>query len=164
MNNELGRDGRLCWHIREDLKRFKTVTTGGCVIMGRKTWDSLPKRPLPGRFNIVISRTLPEGPIEGKTDTLAVSSLGKALEEAGRLYETDKIFITGGESVYRAALPLARKLDLTRILAADSKADTFFPEIDPERWVKTDESEILTGEEGLQYRHEIYESRNPQQE
>lgn len=124
-NGEIGRDGDLCWHIPEDLRRFKRLTMGGAVIMGRKTWESLPKKPLPGRLNIVLTRSLP--PQEGM---VTASSLAEAVEAAGSL----PVFIIGGESVYQQAMPLATRLELTLIDAADPLADSFFPTVDPSQW------------------------------
>ena len=140
-NNELGKNGDLCWHIREDLKHFKELTMGGAVIMGRKTWDSLPKKPLPGRTNIVISRS------EGNVGSL---------EEALSLAQESNIFIIGGASVYTQAMPLAILLEITRIFASDPDADTFFPPINPEEWELTNASEVLESPEGLRFRYETF--------
>lgn len=132
-NNELGRGGDLCWHIRDDLRHFKELTMGHAVVMGRKTWESLPRKPLPGRTNIVVSS-------QGK-------SLVQALEEGG-----SDAFVIGGASIYAQALPLADRLELTRILASDPAADTFFPEINPDEWVETRRSETMTSPDGTAYR------------
>lgn len=140
INGELGRDGDLCWHIREDLRHFKELTMGHPVIMGRKTWESLPRRPLPGRENIVVS------------------SRGKSLEEALAQGGPDA-FIIGGASVYEQALPFADRLELTRIMASDPLADTFFPAIDPDRWVLSSRSEDMVTDDGIVYRYESYRLR-----
>lgn len=134
---EIGRGGDLCWHIREDLKHFKALTTGHAVIMGRKTWESLKVKPLPGRRNIVVSTTgLP---------------LEEALKEGG-----EDAFIIGGESIYRQTLPIADTLEITRILATDPEADTYFPEIDPQTWRLAEQTEDMTSEGGIKYRFEKY--------
>lgn len=148
VNNELGRDGNLCWHIREDLKHFKETTMGGAVIMGRKTWESLPRRPLPGRTNIVISRN----PSLECPGALKAASLEDALIAA----EDNRIFIIGGASVYKEAMPLANVLELTRILAEDPGADTFFPDIDPKEWALEKESELMTSAEGINFIYQTY--------
>ena len=151
LGNELGRDGDLCWHIREDLKHFKELTMGGIVIMGRATWESLPKRPLPGRTNIVVTRN-------GEFDSpgaFKADSIEKAIEMAGN----SEIYIIGGESIYRSALPHATCLELTRIFANDPEADKFFPEFSPTEWELTKESELHTTESGLQYRYQTYKRR-----
>lgn len=152
---ELGRGGDLCWHIREDLRRFRELTMGSPVIMGRKTWESLPRRPLPGRLNIVVSRNpLFTGGADGADAPHVVArSLPEALKAAG-----GDGFIIGGASLYEQALPLADRLELTRILAADPEADTFFPAIDPARWRLTACSEVMTDATGLRFRYETYES------
>lgn len=147
-HNELGRDGDLCWHIPEDLRHFKELTMGGAVIMGRKTWESLPKRPLPGRVNIVVTRSEDFN----EAGALKANSLEKAVDLAG----DSRIFIIGGESVYRQALPSATRLELTRILADDPEADKFFPEFSRDEWALTDASEVFTSKNGLKFRYESY--------
>ena len=128
-NRELGRGGGLLWHIPDDLKRFKRLTLGHPVIMGRKTWDSLPEqfRPLPGRSNIVVTRdpailartTLATG------DVVTASSIEEALRQAAEV-DKEEIFIIGGAQVYEAALHHADRLYLT--LVDDTKeADAYFP-------------------------------------
>lgn len=155
-NNELGRDGDLCWHLPEDLRHFKELTLGGVVIMGRNTWESLPKKPLPGRINIVISRSFPET-ITGQPQ-MVVPSLEVAIERARELPESsDGIFIIGGGSVYNQAILTASRLELTRIFATCSDADTFFPEIDPAKWSLEDSSDIMTAKNGLKYQYLSYQ-------
>lgn len=145
-NNELGRDGDLCWHLPEDLRHFKELTMGGAVIMGRATWDSLPKKPLPGRTNIVITRN-PDFNADG---AIRAESIERAIELAGK----SEIFIIGGESIYRQALPYATKLELTRIFASDPEADKFFPEISETEWKITDSSEKIQSRSGIEFRYE----------
>lgn len=124
-NNVIGKDNKLIWHIPEDLKYFKDLTTGHAIIMGRKTYESIG-RPLPNRQNIVISRTPSEYSSDGVT---YVSSLQEAIDSA----KGNELFIIGGESIYRAAMSLADKLYITRIYA-DYEGDTFFPEVDENIW------------------------------
>jgi dihydrofolate reductase len=121
-NNVIGRDGDIPWHIPEDLARFKHLTTGNTVLMGRKTYESLPEefRPLPDRKNLVLSRSSPD--IEAEV----VSSIQQAYEEA-----KGALFIAGGESVYRQAMEDADRLEITRV-KREVDGDTFFPEIGPE--------------------------------
>lgn len=152
LDNELGRDGDLCWHIPEDLKHFKETTMGASVIMGRKTWESLPRKPLPGRTNIVITSSS-DYAAEGAT---VVHSLAEALKAAG---DAGK-FIIGGESIYREALPLASTLELTRIEANDPEADKFFPHFDTKNWKLTKISESKTSPDGIHFRYETYENRD----
>ena len=148
-NNELGREGDLCWHIREDLRHFKELTMGGAVVMGRKTWESLPRRPLPGRLNIVVSRS-PEFQPEG---ALKAASIEDAVRAAGEL----NVYIIGGESVYRQALPAATAIELTRILASDPHADKYFPEIPAGEWHLAGVPEEHISEDGIRFRFERYE-------
>lgn len=125
-NMEIGCENRLLWPIREDLKRFKSLTMGHPVIMGRKTWESLPKRPLPGRLNIVVSRN-PAYIAEG-------AEVAPSLEQAIAMTAGEEAFVIGGEAIYSAALPMASKLFLTRIDADSPSADAFFPTVNAEEW------------------------------
>ena len=152
--NELGRGGDLCWHLREDLRRFKQLTMGHPVIMGRKTWESLPHRPLPGRENIVITRG--DAATIEKEGAKVLPTLEAALEYADRL--SSEPYIIGGASVYEQAMALADTLELTRILATDPEADTFFPEISLKDWRLIEKTETLTSTSGTEYRFETYES------
>ena len=121
----IGRDGRMPWHLPEDLQRFKRITMGKPIVMGRKTWESIG-RPLPGRQNIVISR-------QAGLDTpgaMVVGSLPDALRAAG---DVPEVCVIGGAEIYRLALPLAREIHLTRVHALVD-ADTFFPLRDAVAW------------------------------
>ena len=120
-NNELGRGGDLVFHIPEDMRYFKDTTTGHKVVMGRKTWESLPHK-LPGRENIVVSSRDVTGA------DLVVRDLEEFLQE--NVATPEEIFVIGGGQVYRAALPYAQNLYLTEVDAAVSDADTYFPEFD----------------------------------
>jgi dihydrofolate reductase len=110
-NGIIGQDGGIPWRIPDDLKRFKALTMGYPIVMGRKTWDSLPKKPLPGRTNIVVTRQA------GWTAEGAVTahSLEDAVAKAG---DADEIFVIGGAEIYAAALPLANCIELTEVHAA----------------------------------------------
>ena len=121
----IGRDGRLPWHLPEDLKRFKALTMGKPIVMGRRTWDSIG-RPLPGRRSIVISRS-PRLRIEGAT---VAGSLEEAVRAAG---EVPEVCVIGGAEIYRLAMPRADSIHLTRVHATVD-ADTFLPPLDPMEW------------------------------
>ncbi len=124
-NNELGKNNDLVWHLPDDFKRFKKLTTGHHIIMGRKTFESFPK-PLPNRIHIVISRNNnyhPEG-------VITVNSLENALEVSKR---DEQPFIIGGGEIYKLGLEVADKIELTRVHNT-FEADTFFPEIPTEDW------------------------------
>lgn len=144
-NNEIGKNNDLLWHLPSDLKFFKATTMGRSIIMGRKTFQSLPKA-LPGRKNIVISS---DAGFDAPGATV-VTDIEAALRES----ETDEVFIIGGASIYKAYFPIANKLYITEVEFEDKEADVYFPEIDLSRWKK----EILDeGEEnGLKYKHILY--------
>jgi dihydrofolate reductase len=124
-NRVLGKDNQLIWHLPEDLKRFKRLTTGHAIIMGRKTFESLPKA-LPNRHNIVITRNH-EVNQEGVT---VCHSLQEAIEQAGN---DEQPFVIGGGQIYEQALGMAAVIELTKI-HAQFEGDVFFPEINPLEW------------------------------
>ena len=126
-NGVIGIDNRLPWHLPADLRHFKALTMGNTVIMGRKTWESLPTnfRPLPGRRNVVVTRNAGYQAAGAEVAT----SLPAAIAAAGK----GEAFVIGGAELYAAALPLADRLQLTEIDAA-FEGDTHFPAIDPHRW------------------------------
>lgn len=131
-NRVIGRDNELIWHIPEDLKRFKTLTMGKPVIMGRKTFESIVARlgkALPGRVNIVISRKNPQ-----YTGALTCQNLSEAMDQA-RKTGADEIFIIGGAQIYQQAMKedLADRLYLTHV-AGQPEGDAFFPELDITMW------------------------------
>jgi dihydrofolate reductase len=124
-NLALGKDGQLLWSIPEDLKRFKQLTDGHPVIMGRKTWESLPERfrPLPNRTNIVVSR---DSSYEA-TGAVVATSLVEAFEKALSAFGAEEVFVIGGAQIYTEALPFATRLYLTAI-NEEKEGDVFFPE------------------------------------
>ena len=127
-NRAIGKDNQLLWHLPEDMKHFRETTRGKPVIMGRRTWESLPDafRPLPGRHNIVVTRN--------STYKAHGADLADSLEAALTLAcDAEEVFVIGGEQLYRAALPLADRLYLTEVDLAPG-ADAFFPEVDPADW------------------------------
>ena len=141
-NKAIGYQNRLLYHIKCDLTRFRELTTGHAIIMGRKTYESLPHGALPHRRNIVVSHNLKE-----LEDCEVYPSLKEAVEAAGKAADTagkpaaapypisnEEIFIIGGESIYRQILPEAHKLYLTVVDDTPQQADAFFPEINAEEW------------------------------
>jgi dihydrofolate reductase len=124
-NNALGKDNDLVWHLPDDFKRFKKLTTGHYMIMGRKTFESLP-HPLPNRTHVVITRQENYQPERA----VVVHSLEQALEIVKR---DDEAFIIGGGEIYRQGIKKANKIELTRV-HGEFEADTFFPEIDENEW------------------------------
>ena len=125
-NNAIGKGNKLLWHISDDLKRFKRLTTGYSVVMGKKTYESLPVQPLPGRTNVVIS--------DIKGELIKGCEMAYSIEEAiEKCPDNEESFIIGGGSVYHQFLPFADKLYITKVHKAFD-ADTFFPEIDEDEW------------------------------
>lgn len=144
-NNELGRNNDLIWHFKEDMRFFKETTMGHSVIMGRKTFESLPKA-LPGRRNIVITAN--------RDYTAEGADVVYSLEEAVALAGEGEAFIIGGGSIYTAALPQCDKLYLTEIEAEYPEADTFFPSFDKAQYTR----EALASYEvnGVCFAHILY--------
>jgi len=134
-NRVIGKDNQLIWNIPEDMAHFKALTAGHTVIMGRKTWESLPPRfrPLPGRRNIVISR---------QADYAAPGAeLADSLENALKLASTAATaFIIGGEQIYAQAMALADRLEITEV-DLEPEGDAWFPEIATVNWKKTSKIE-----------------------
>lgn len=131
LDNEIGADNQLLWHLPTDLKNFKEITTGHPIIMGRKTYESIG-RPLPNRTNIVVSRRkdwFEEG-------ILIVGSIKEALKFAKKMDE--EVFVIGGGDIYKQTIDLVDKLEVTQV-KANLKADIFFPKISPKIWNKTQE-------------------------
>ena len=156
-NGVIGRDNGLPWRLSSDLKRFKAVTMGKPIIMGRKTWDTLGK-PLPGRTNIVITRD-PAFAVDG---VIAVRSVDDALMMAGSHAAADKvdeICVIGGGEIYRQLLDRAHRLHITWVLA-NIEGDAFFPPIDPKNWNEVFQEEFPAGEkDNYPTRYTIYERR-----
>ncbi|OHB21447.1 MAG: dihydrofolate reductase [Parcubacteria group bacterium RIFCSPLOWO2_01_FULL_48_18] len=127
-NRVIGKDSRIPWHLPADLKQFKTLTMGHPVIMGRKTFESIGK-PLPGRTNIVLSKTLHVAP-EG---CVLVRTFAGAIDAARASRGSDEVFVIGGSAVYTEALPIVDKLYFT-IVHHEFEGDSFFPEVDMADW------------------------------
>ena len=125
-NNELGKDNGMIWHLPDDFKRFKKLTSDHYIIMGRRTFDSLDK-PLPNRTNVVITRN--------KNYKKEGATVVHTMEEALEISEGDsQPFIIGGGEIYKMGLPFADKIELTRVHGTFDDADTFFPEFSKEEW------------------------------
>lgn len=149
----IGRNGDLAFHISADLKRFKALTTGHTVVMGRRTFESLPKGALPNRRNIVV------------THNAAYSAPGietaASLDEALAMAASNEIFIIGGGEIYRQAIGMADRLELTEIDADCQGADTFFPAVDPAQWQPVSATGPDTDPRtGIPYRFATYTRRN----
>ena len=149
-NNAIGRNNDLLWHLPDDLVRFKRITSGHPVIMGRRTWESLPKRPLPNRRNIVIS-DIPGDRIDG-------AEVAFSIEDAVALCNPEEEnFVIGGASVYRQFLPLCNRLYLTRVYK-DYEADVFFPELNKAEWkLVSSEDGPPDGKNDFRYTYLVYD-------
>ena len=144
-NLELGKNNDLIWHFKEDMKFFKDTTMGHTVVMGRKTFESLPKA-LPGRKNIVISSNA-KYQAQGATVVTSV-------EEALQIADNEEIFVIGGGKIYAEFLPYADKLYLTEIYAECEDADTYFPQFNKSEYIK----EIINyyDIDGVEFYHVVY--------
>lgn len=143
-NGVIGRDGDMPWRLSSDLKRFKALTSGKPVIMGRKTWDSLPRKPLPKRPNIVVSRN----PELSVPDAWLAPGLTPAIAMARSMAvkaEQDEVFVIGGAGLYEHALEFADRLYLTEV-CADLEGDTYFPEIHEQDWNERSSETVPAGE------------------
>jgi dihydrofolate reductase len=130
-NNAIGKNNQLLCHVPGDLQRFSKITSGHTVVMGKRTYYSLPKRPLPNRINIVIS--------DNRNDNFEGCVMAYSIEDAlEQCNPADENFIIGGGIIYKEFFPFATKLYLTRIHKS-FEADTFFPEIDPTKWIVREE-------------------------
>ncbi len=141
-NRVIGRDGQLPWHIPEDLKRFKQLTMGHHIVMGRKTWESLG-RLLPGRRHVIVSRQpdyrVPGAQIVRSLDTAIAACAGD-----------EEIFIIGGGEIYRQALTLTDRIYLTQV-ALDAEGDTAFPELQPQNWKEAAREHKVDPASGIEY-------------
>jgi dihydrofolate reductase len=138
-NGVIGKDGAIPWHISEDMKRFKALTLGHTVVMGRKTWDSLPRKPLPGRINVVVTRQK-DWQADG---AVTASSLGQATSGT-----SGTVMVIGGQEIYERALPLATRIELTEV-HKDFDGDARF-ELNRSGWHETAREEHVTAD-GLRY-------------
>ena len=172
-NGTIGKDNKLPWRLPSDLKRFKAITTNGVVLMGRKTFESIGSKPLPNRYNIVITKSKEIADVygAGRPSLMVVNSLDAALVLGRSLSElagvNKEIFVIGGESLYRDCLPLADKMYLTEIHAT-IEGDIHFPSFNKEEWVLVSQEVILeekgfldsvTEEVNISYNFNTYERK-----
>lgn len=143
-NGVIGKDGDLPWRLSDDLKHFKSTTKGCPIIMGRKTWESLPRQPLPGRDNFVLTRDARYAAPGARV----YSSIDAAIAAARALADTigrEEIFVTGGGAVYAAALPFADRLYVTEV-DVSLDGDAKFPDFDEAMFHETDRRDVPAGE------------------
>lgn len=143
-HNGIGKDNRMPWHIAEDFAFFKRYTLGKPVVMGRKTWDSLPKKPLPNRRNVVLSRQTGWQALDAE----CVSSLQAALL---LLRDEQEIVVMGGAQIYAEALPLSTDLRVTEVHLHVADADAFFPRIDARQWQEVSREPHHSGNHQLDF-------------
>ena len=153
-NGVIGKDNTMPWHLPEDMAHFKELTKGCAVIMGRKTWDSLPPRfrPLPGRTNIVVTRQADWQPEPASDQVVRAASLPEALKRGQQL--SQDIWVIGGAQIYAQALPLANAVEVTEI-GQDFEGDAHAPELGAE-WKPVRSSDHVSVN-GLPYRFVRYE-------
>jgi dihydrofolate reductase len=149
-NNGIGKDNSMPWHLSDDLRRFKAITMGHTVIMGRNTWLSLPFKPLKGRRNIVISTNMPE--TEG-------CEIARSIKDAHKMVANEELaFIMGGARIYQQTIDIADELIVTHIHKSFDGIDTYFPTIDPQIWKIKEQSDILFDENSqLEYQYITYQ-------
>jgi dihydrofolate reductase len=148
----IGKNNDLLWHLPEDMKRFKKLTLGNTVIMGRRTWESLPKKPLTGRRNIVIT-DIPGETFAGAESAVSIN------DAASKCKKDEEAFIIGGASIYGQFMTLADKLYITHV-HKKALADVFFPAIDPKIWKVSEKEEFKPSDpEGTPYTYVIYERK-----
>jgi len=149
----IGLNNDLLWNLPEDLKRFRRLTTGNTIVMGKRTWESLPKRPLPGRINIVITDNQKET-FEG---AVTAYSIEDAINKSGG---DGEVFIIGGGSIYRQFMPFADRLYITHV-HKKTQADVYFPVIDPVLWKAVSTEEFVSDSpDAIPYSYVIYQRRS----
>lgn len=158
-NYGIGSNNELLAHIPEDLKMFKEITTGGAVIVGRKTYDSLPKKPLPNRTNIIVTSQAKDKPeLKGANEIIANMEYIKTwLSNDEVIHDNEGIYVIGGGMIYEELLPYCERMYITKIHHAYDNADTFFPNIDNlSEWGLTSASEIKE-HNGVKYQFCVYD-------
>jgi len=148
----IGLNNDLLWNLPEDLKRFRSLTIGNTIVMGKRTWESLPKRPLPGRINVVIT----DNPGETFEGAVTAYSIEDAIQKCS---SEGEVFIIGGGSIYRQFMPIADRLYITHV-HKKTQADVYFPVIDPVVWkVVATEEFASDSPNSIPYSYVIYERR-----
>ena len=141
-NYAIGKSNKLPWHLPTDLKHFKSLTTGAAVVMGKRTFESLPNGPLPNRKNIVLSSMMSEGVTEGYYEA-------NSIEDALELCDNEKeVFIIGGGAVYKQTMEFADLMYITWV-HAEFAADAFFPTIDFEKWTEVSREDFEPDERNI---------------
>lgn len=159
-SGELGANGNLIYSLRDDMRHFKEFTMGHPVIMGRKTFESFPKGPLPGRTNIVVTRNIH---YDVPQDVVLATSVEEAIAKAADYPGGESVMIIGGGEIYRQSILLATNLEITRVEVAPANvADTFFPDINHNLWhlINPGAPTMIDSRSSLPYRILHYEKHN----
>lgn len=152
-NYGIGYNNKLLCNLAEDLKHFKNLTTNNIVVMGRKTWDSLPKKPLPNRTNIVITSSVKDYEITNSGVIFITMDLfKKSIKKTNEKYN---IFVIGGSQIYKELIPYCDYIHLTRIHKSFENVDTYFPELKENEWKLLDVEPTIT-QGDIEYQFEIY--------
>ena len=155
-NYGIGYKGELLFNIKEDLKRFKELTTNNIVIMGRKTWDSLPNKPLPNRINIVVTRKTDSiGDANSNVFYLDLENAKDFLSNENR--KNDNVFVIGGGQIYKELLPYCDRIYLTRAYKSFENVDAYFPDINIDNDWKLSESSDIREVDGIKYQYCTYD-------
>ena len=157
-NYGIGYKNELLCHIKEDLKHFKELTSNSIVVMGRKTWESLPTKPLPNRINVVITNSIESTEIVEYKDKSAFTvymNLNQTIKAINILDKACNIFIIGGGQTYKEFLPFCDYVYLTRIHKSFENIDTYFPKLNKDDW-EVLETDGLKRQEDIEYHFEIY--------
>ena len=152
----IGFNGQLLEKIPEDLKRFKLLTKEKVIIMGRKTWESLPNKPLPNRLNLIVSNKYKI--VDNLTISMGMEEIKARVKIASKDLE-DEWFVIGGGQIYRELLPFCDRVYITKIYKTHENVDAYFPKLDDLEWKIVHESEILTFND-LQYQFLTYDRIN----
>ena len=152
----IGFNGELLETIPEDMKQFHLLTHKRTILMGRKTWDSLPKKPLPDRLNLVITRG--ERKFDNMTVFINMEEAKVRVKEAAKNHN-DEWFVIGGGQIYKELLPFCERVYITKIFKSHNNVDTYFPMLDQKEWEIANQSEILTFND-LQYQFLTYDRIN----
>jgi dihydrofolate reductase len=147
-----GRDNKIPWHVPEDMRHFRELTLGGPVIMGRRTWEAIGGKALPGRQNIVLLREVDEIALPG---AVRAASIGDAIMRAGS-GRPAKAFIIGGPDLHARALPVAQRIYVTEVDVEIEAADAYAPAVSPAQWLRHIESELRPSRAGPRYRFVEY--------
>lgn len=145
-NFVIGKDNKLPWHYSEDLKHFKELTKGHPVIMGRKTFESLGSKPLPHRLNIILTRNAEMKKLFEIKECIVLDSLERVISYC-KERDLEKIFVIGGEYVYKEALPKATAMELT-LINKDAEGDAFFPEWNKKEWKEFSRRDLIDKKTG----------------